>query len=154
VWKRISKHHERYDALHTSLVKLIDACCNDYSSTSTIDRWLGKLDASIWLNNVQNTLTTASQIVDELLNKNACVLLHGWEGIDNTIMISSLAQIIVDTQFRTVRGFEMLIEKEWLHGGHPFSRRCVKSAYGSSTIRSEGPVFLLFLDCVRQVYTN
>lgn len=45
----------------------------------------------------------------------------------------------------------MLIESEWINAGHPFSKRCAKSAYGSTSQRQEGPVFLLFLDCVRQV---
>lgn len=45
----------------------------------------------------------------------------------------------------------MLIENDWLSAGHPFAKRCAKSAYGSSSQKQEGPVFLLFLDCVRQV---
>uniref|UniRef100_A0A0N5AB60 Myotubularin phosphatase domain-containing protein n=1 Tax=Syphacia muris TaxID=451379 RepID=A0A0N5AB60_9BILA len=47
--------------------------------------------------------------------------------------------------------FEALIEREWISSGHPFSIRCAHSAF-STVSMDESPVFLLFLDCVWQVY--
>lgn len=44
----------------------------------------------------------------------ASVLVHGTEGTDSTLQVTSLAQIILDPACRTIRGFETLIEREWL----------------------------------------
>lgn len=32
------------------------------------------------------------------------VLIHGWDGTDGTLMVTSLAQIILDPDTRTIRG--------------------------------------------------
>uniref|UniRef100_A0A915D7L6 F-box domain-containing protein n=1 Tax=Ditylenchus dipsaci TaxID=166011 RepID=A0A915D7L6_9BILA len=52
-----------------------------------------------------------------------------------------------------MRGFQSLIEHEWIAAGHPFTLRCAHSAYatGSLTGPYESPVFLCFLDCVWQI---
>lgn len=46
--------------------------------------------------------------------EDASVLVHGTEGTDSTLQITSLAQIILDPDCRTIRGFESLIVREWL----------------------------------------
>uniref|UniRef100_A0A915JJ03 Myotubularin phosphatase domain-containing protein n=1 Tax=Romanomermis culicivorax TaxID=13658 RepID=A0A915JJ03_ROMCU len=82
------------------------------------------------------------------------VIVHGSEGMDSTLIIVSLIQIILDPDCRTIRGFEALIEREWIKGGHPFASRCTHLAYGKSkaTIAvPDSPTFLLFLDCVWQI---
>jgi myotubularin-related protein 9 len=90
-------------------------------------------------------------IADELHNKNGCVIVHGADGTDNTLLITSLVKLLLNPEYRTLKGFQQLIEIEWLLGGHPFSKRYFKSAYGSTNSKQEGPVFVLFLDCVRQL---
>lgn len=41
-------------------------------------------------------------------------MIHGTEGTDSTLQVTSLAQIILEPRSRTIRGFEALIEREWL----------------------------------------
>lgn len=48
------------------------------------------------------------------LREGASVLVHGTEGTDSTLQVTSLAQIILEPRSRTIRGFEALIEREWL----------------------------------------
>ena len=48
--------------------------------------------------------------------------------------------------------FEALVEREWLHAGHPFQARCSRSAFSPSSRNGEAPTFLVFLDCVWQVW--
>lgn len=48
------------------------------------------------------------------LREGASVLIHGTEGTDSTLQVTSLAQIILEPRSRTIRGFEALIEREWL----------------------------------------
>uniref|UniRef100_A0A5F8HCL2 Myotubularin-related protein 9 n=1 Tax=Monodelphis domestica TaxID=13616 RepID=A0A5F8HCL2_MONDO len=81
----------------------------------------------------------------------ASVLIHGTEGTDSTLQVTSLAQIILEPKCRTIRGFEALVEREWLQAGHPFQQRCAQSAYSNSKQKWEAPVFFLFLDCVWQI---
>ncbi|KAG8123014.1 hypothetical protein E2320_018396 [Naja naja] len=140
-WRRIHKSIERYNILQESLIKLVEAC-NDQSHN--MDRWLSKLEASNWLTHIKEILTTACL-------EGASVLIHGTEGTDSTLQVTSLAQIILDPRCRTIRGFEALIEREWRQAGHPFQQRCAQSAYSNSKQKWEAPVFLLFLDCVWQI---
>ena len=44
----------------------------------------------------------------------ASVVVHGSDGRDLTLCVTSLAQVILNPDCRTVSGFEALIEREWL----------------------------------------
>ncbi|XP_010881417.2 myotubularin-related protein 9 [Esox lucius] len=150
-WRRIHKAIERSSVLQESLIKLVEAC-NDQSHN--MDRWLSKLEASNWQTHVKEILTTACLAAQCIDREGASVLVHGTEGTDSTLQVTSLAQIILDPTCRTIRGFQALVEREWLQAGHPFQQRCVQSAYGNGSsvkVRCEAPVFLLFLDCVWQI---
>ncbi|XP_052327609.1 LOW QUALITY PROTEIN: myotubularin-related protein 9-like [Oncorhynchus keta] len=148
-WRRIHKAIERSSILQESLIKLVEAC-NDQSHS--MDRWLSKLEASNWQTHVKEILTTACLAAQCIDREGASVLVHGTEGTDSTLQVTSLAQIILDPACRTmVQGFQALVEREWLQAGHPFQQRCSQSAYSNSKPRCEAPVFLLFLDCVWQI---
>lgn len=45
------------------------------------------------------------------------------DGYDMCALVSSLTQILLDPHFRTVSGFQSLIQKEWVALGHPFCTR-------------------------------
>lgn len=147
--KPIARYHTLVDSLH----KLIEGC-RDKSSTT--EKWLSTLENSNWLGHVQNVLESACVVAQCVDHEGAPVLVHGSEGMDSTLQVCSLAQIILDPDCRTVQGFEALLEREWLQAGHPFASRCKHLAFAPTNIgntdkKEHSPVFLLFLDCVWQI---
>lgn len=48
------------------------------------------------------------------------VVVHCSDGWDRTAQLTSLAMLMLDSYYRTIRGFEVLLEKEWLSFGHRF----------------------------------
>ncbi|XP_013789413.1 myotubularin-related protein 9-like isoform X1 [Limulus polyphemus] len=151
LWRRIHKPIDRYSTLLDSLMKLIEAC-NDTSGS--VDKWLSKLESSGWLSHVKDILTCACLVAQCLDKDESSVLVHGGEGMDATLQVCALAQIILDPDCRTVRGFEALVEREWLQGGHPFTVRCQHGPFVSPAARTKehSPTFLMFLDCVYQIH--
>ncbi|XP_072404014.1 myotubularin-related protein 9-like isoform X3 [Chiloscyllium punctatum] len=150
-WKRLHRSIERGRVLQESLIKLVDAC-NDQSNS--IDRWLSKLEASKWLSHVKTVLTIACLAAQCVDREGVSVLIHDSEGRDSTLQLTSLAQIILDPDCRTIDGFQALIEREWLQAGHPFQHRCASSAYSHAKPKQEAPVFLIFLDCCWQMISQ
>uniref|UniRef100_A0A8D0C0K7 Myotubularin phosphatase domain-containing protein n=1 Tax=Salvator merianae TaxID=96440 RepID=A0A8D0C0K7_SALMN len=147
-WKRLHRPLERGRPLQESFIKLVEAC-NDPSHN--MDRWLSRLEASRWLSHVKEGLSAACLAAQCMEREEACVLVHGAEGTDTTLLVTSLAQVILDPDCRTLAGFQALLEREWIQAGHPFRLRCARSAYSHARFKQEAPQFLLFLDCIWQL---
>uniref|UniRef100_A0A8B9EBT7 Myotubularin phosphatase domain-containing protein n=1 Tax=Anser cygnoides TaxID=8845 RepID=A0A8B9EBT7_ANSCY len=147
-WKRLHRPLERGRPLQESFIKLVEAC-NDASLS--MDRWLSRLESCRWLSHVKAALSTACLAAQCLDREEASVLVHGAEGTDTTLLVTALAQVILDPGCRTVVGFQGLLEREWIEAGHPFHLRCARSAYSHARLKQEAPLFLLFLDCVWQL---
>ena len=78
------------------------------------------------------------------------VIVHCSDGWDRTPQIVSLAQLMLDPYYRSVEGFQVLVEKEWLDFGHKMADRC-GNAFATSDLNERSPVFLQWLDCVHQL---
>ena len=50
-------------------------------------------------------------------------LLEDVNDRDLSCVVSSLVQIMCDPHYRTITGFESLVQKEWVAMGHPFTSR-------------------------------
>lgn len=148
-WKRLHRNMEKGKALQESLIKLVEACGDE---SHNMDRWLSKLENSKWLSHVQTALSTAGLVAECVERDGHSVLVHGSEGTDSTLLISTLAQLIMDPSCRTLEGFLFLLEREWVQAGHPFHQRCSHSAFSHARLQQESPVFLLMLDCVWQLW--
>ncbi|XP_045715108.1 myotubularin-related protein 9-like isoform X1 [Phyllostomus hastatus] len=147
-WKRLHRPLERGRPLQESFVRLVEACGDLEQS---MDQWLSRLDSCRWLAHVQEALSTACLAAQGMEREGACVLVHGAEGMDSTLLVTSLAQLILDPLSRTMAGFQELVEREWIQAGHPFQLRCAHSAFSHARSKHEAPTFLLFLDCVWQL---
>ncbi|XP_050307149.1 myotubularin-related protein 9 [Anthonomus grandis grandis] len=152
-WNKIFKNLDKLVKCDGSVLehfsKLIDAC-NDTSITT--EKWLSRLESSHWLTHVQNVLSTACLVAQCLDKDEASVLVHGSSGLDSTLLVTSVAQVILNPDCRTVRGLQALIEREWLQAGHPFQTRHSNFCYSNGKTKGQQPTFLLFLDCIHQLH--
>ncbi|KAK1941225.1 Myotubularin [Phytophthora citrophthora] len=125
--------------------KLMDMCTTKQHN----DKWLDQLASTRWLDHVSRILDSAVEIVRIVKEQKSSVLIHCSDGWDRTAQLTALTELLIDPYYRTIFGFERLIEKEWCSFGHKFRDR---TSHGSSNNTSEtSPVFLQWIDCVWQV---
>uniref|UniRef100_A0A1I7XJE2 phosphatidylinositol-3,5-bisphosphate 3-phosphatase n=1 Tax=Heterorhabditis bacteriophora TaxID=37862 RepID=A0A1I7XJE2_HETBA len=81
----------------------------------------------------------------------SCVV-HCSDGWDRTSQTVAIAQLLLDPFYRTIHGFQVLIEKDWLGFGHKFDDRCAHiGALNDEAAKEVSPIFSQFLDCVFQI---
>ena len=69
------------------------------------------------MDHIQSLLDNAI-VVAEKLQQGTSTLLVEKEGCSRGLQLSSLASIMLDPYYRTMEGFIVLVEKEWLSFGH------------------------------------
>ncbi|KAG7468029.1 hypothetical protein MATL_G00138400 [Megalops atlanticus] len=112
------------------------------------EKWLSSMESSRWLEYVRAFLKHSAEVVYMLEGKQASVILQEEEDRDLSCVVSSLVQIMLDPHFRSLQGFQSLVQKEWVMAGHRFLNRC---NHLKRNDKEEAPLFLLFLDCVWQL---
>eukprot|EP01119_Soliformovum_irregulare_P020386 TRINITY_DN6591_c0_g2_i1.p1 TRINITY_DN6591_c0_g2~~TRINITY_DN6591_c0_g2_i1.p1 ORF type:complete len:640 (-),score=178.11 TRINITY_DN6591_c0_g2_i1:428-2347(-) len=116
------------------------------------EKYLTRLEATKWMEYSHIILTGAVRIAN-LLEDGCPVLIHCSDGWDRTAQLGGIAQLLLDGYYRTIVGFQVLIEKEWLSFGHRFQKRI---GHGMKNFEDDqrSPVFLQFLDCVYQIFVQ
>jgi myotubularin-related protein 6/7/8 len=178
----VANIHVMRDSLNRVVEALRDADAitepaDGASTTGLVDR--EALRKSNWLRHISAILEGTLLIVRNVHISSSHVLIHCSDGWDRTSQMSALAQLCLDPYYRTIRGFQVLIEKDWLSFGHKFLDRCGHLSservfqYGSGDESSQqaqafltsvqnrltgpahlkeiSPVFHQFLESVRQI---
>ncbi|KAG8195485.1 hypothetical protein JTE90_010789 [Oedothorax gibbosus] len=112
--------------------------------------WLSSVESTHWLEHIRFIMTGALRIAHKLESNKTSVVVHCSDGWDRTAQLTSLAMLILDPYYRTLKGFEVLIEKEWISFGHKFAQR-IGHGDDKHSDADRSPVFLQFIDCVWQL---
>uniref|UniRef100_A0A3B5LV25 Myotubularin phosphatase domain-containing protein n=1 Tax=Xiphophorus couchianus TaxID=32473 RepID=A0A3B5LV25_9TELE len=133
--------------IQSAFVKARQTCTLDPFEESE-ERWLSSIENSRWLEYVRMFLKVSAEMVYNLNGKNVSVVLLEEEDRDLNCVVSSLVQLMLDPHYRSLNGFQSLVQKEWVMAGHRFLDRC---NHLKKNDNKESPLFTLFLDCVWQL---
>ncbi|KAG9478523.1 hypothetical protein GDO78_013526 [Eleutherodactylus coqui] len=133
---------ENIHVMRGSLQKLLEAC---ELKNPSMSGFLTVLENSGWLRHIKAVMDASVFLAKAVRDENASVLVHCSDGWDRTAQVCSLASILLDPFYRTIKGFMVLIEKEWISLGHKFSQRCHHLEFDP---KETSPVFTQFLECV------
>ncbi|XMA08333.1 hypothetical protein WAI453_001124 [Rhynchosporium graminicola] len=123
-YKFATKAYLGIDNIHVmrnSLDKVIEAIKDSDISKLPPNRDL--LAKSGWLKHITGLLDGSALIARQVGIQHSHVLIHCSDGWDRTSQLSALSQIMLDPYFRTIDGFIVLVEKDWLAFGHMFQHR-------------------------------
>ena len=129
-------------AVRTSYDALRDLCAFSVES-----KWLSTLEATGWLKHIRSVLSAATVVARKMEYMAVTCVVHCSDGWDRTAQLTSLSQFMLDPYYRTLDGFIVLVEKEWLSFGHKFHDRQLAPAQPAE----RSPIFLQFLDAIWQI---
>uniref|UniRef100_U5EVV2 phosphatidylinositol-3,5-bisphosphate 3-phosphatase n=1 Tax=Corethrella appendiculata TaxID=1370023 RepID=U5EVV2_9DIPT len=135
---------ENIHTMRTSLQKLVETC---EQKSPTMNAFLSSLESSGWLKHIRSILDTSCFIANAV-DKGISVVVHCSDGWDRTAQVCSLSALMLDPYYRTIKGFQALIEKDWLAFGHKFSDRC---GHIQTDPKEVSPIFTQLLDCTWQL---
>lgn len=146
----LDKNLPNIQDIQAALLKLRQICVIEPFEESE-EKWLSSLDSSRWMEYVRTFLQHAVDVVYMLESRHVSVILLEKEDRDLSCVISCLVQLMCDPHCRSLHGFQGLIQKEWVMAGHRFLDRC---NHLKKSDKEESPLFLLFLDCVWQLWNQ
>ena len=123
-YRNCTKQYLGIDNIHVmrdSLAKVVEAIKDSDLTPLPPNREL--LAKSGWLKHIGLLLDGTHTIVRQIAIEHSHVLIHCSDGWDRTSQLSALAQLCLDPYYRTIEGFMVLVEKDWVSFGHRFRDR-------------------------------
>uniref|UniRef100_A0A6B2L1C5 Myotubularin phosphatase domain-containing protein n=1 Tax=Arcella intermedia TaxID=1963864 RepID=A0A6B2L1C5_9EUKA len=124
-----------------TLLHSISIICEAIYSHFDQSTFWQKIVESGWLDIQSKLLFSANMIIKVVDELNESVLLYCCDGSNQTPLLLSTVLLMLDPYYRTIKGFIILIEKEWISYGHKFS----------SNFNSQQPFFLSWMDATYQL---
>ncbi|XP_063992253.1 myotubularin-related protein 6 isoform X2 [Diachasmimorpha longicaudata] len=134
---------ENIHVMRTSLTKLMEL-----QRSTSMSAFLSGLESSGWLKHIRSILETGWFIAKAISN-GVTVVVHCSDGWDRTAQVCSIAALLLDPFYRTIQGFQALVEKDWLAFGHKFTDRC---GHVTGDPKELAPIFTQFIDATYQLY--
>ncbi|XP_061440168.1 myotubularin-related protein 7 isoform X5 [Rhineura floridana] len=136
---------ENIHVMRSSLQKMLEVC--ELRSPSMSD-FLWGLENSSWLKHIKAIMDAGIFIAKAVAEEGVSVLVHCSDGWDRTAQVCSVASLLLDPYYRTLKGFMVLIDKDWVSFGHKFNHR-----YGNldGDPKEISPVIDQFIECVWQL---
>ncbi len=148
-------------AVSASFAQLAELCSSGTHRAAAASKpsWLKDLESTGWFEQLGYLLAAAERLVIAMGVDRISCLVHCSDGWDRTTQLVSLAALLLDPYYRTITGFSVLVEREWVRMGHQFSERSGHRIYsshvGAGTAVTEqkevSPIFVQWLDAVWQV---
>ncbi|GMH63586.1 hypothetical protein TrRE_jg6273 [Triparma retinervis] len=136
-------------AVRGSLEKLTAVCGGEKGDDLDFS---GKIEDSKWIYHLRTVLKASWEVAMVVSHCSKPCVVHCSHGWDRTSQVCALSQMFLDPYYRTMEGFRVLVEKEWLKAGHPFQLRCAHGeGKGERNDEQFSPVFIQWLDCVWQI---
>mmetsp|Transcript_52000 Transcript_52000/g.123804 ORF Transcript_52000/g.123804 Transcript_52000/m.123804 type:complete len:726 (+) Transcript_52000:95-2272(+) len=114
-----------------------------------IGSWVRDVANSNWYDYIGAILHCCTRVIGEIMEHKKSCMVHCSDGWDRTAQTTSISMLCLDSQYRTLRGFLLLIQKEWCSFGHKFRTRL---ALGEAKTSEYSPVFVQWLECVFQIW--
>ena len=126
IFCNIDNIHVMRDAVNklSSILNDLDRYPATYDKLSASAALLQQaLTKTQWLNRLSIILQSVDRITKSIHLNNTNVIIHCSDGWDRTSQVSALSQLCLDPYYRTLKGFMVLVEKEWTSFGFKFATR-------------------------------
>uniref|UniRef100_A0A3P8YNE0 Myotubularin phosphatase domain-containing protein n=1 Tax=Esox lucius TaxID=8010 RepID=A0A3P8YNE0_ESOLU len=133
---------ENIHVMRNSQQKIIDI------KTPSMGDFLWGLESSGWLKHIKAVLDAGVFIAKAVAEEGVSVVVHCSDGWDRTAQACSLASVLLDPYYRTMKGLMLLIERDWVSFGHKFSHRY---NHLDGDPKEVSPVIDQFVECVWQL---
>ncbi|KAL5604437.1 uncharacterized protein BROUX77_004623 [Berkeleyomyces rouxiae] len=119
--KKIFLYIGNIHVMRNSLQKVVDAIKD--ADISALPPSQEMLQSSEWLKHTHSVLAGADTIARSVGIGHSHALIHCSDGWDRTSQLCALSEIMLDPYYRTMKGFMVLVEKDWVSFGHMFRLR-------------------------------
>lgn len=139
IFCNIDNIHVMRDSLNKLTTILNDLDRNGGAGAGSNTSVGAALSKTQWLHHLSLILQSVDRVTKSIHLNNTNVIIHCSDGWDRTSQVSALLQLCLDPYYRTMAGFMVLVEKEWVSFGFKFGTRgdhggCI----GGIMKRSEG----------------
>ena len=113
-------------------------------------KFLSNFEATGWPNFIYGIINVSVNVANAVKNGYS-VLIHCSDGWDRASQVTAFSQLLIDPFYRTIKGYMILIEKDFLSYGHQFRYRngyCSKEEVHEN---QESPILLQYLDATQQL---
>ena len=117
------------------------------------NKYLSSLESSGWPDFIYLLIRAGLKVANSVKIGYSC-LIHCSDGWDRASQLTAFSQLLIDPFYRTIKGYMILIEKDFLSFGHQFK---IRNGYYKKTEYKDNqnsPILLQFLDATHQLLVN